>query len=124
MKGDPAREITIGDPSVPGRWHRNMNFREIDAACNVAAATFNDDDSDALVEMMQLMETPTIQLLTHVTRVYRRGVYSSPDAIVIYLMTKSYSGTASKLNKTDLSRNSISILMIFLFRKMSISALY
>lgn len=34
-----------------------MNFRETDAGCNVAAATFNDDDADALVEMMQLMET-------------------------------------------------------------------
>lgn len=34
-----------------------MNFRETDAACNAAAATFNDDDADALVEMMQLMGT-------------------------------------------------------------------
>jgi len=71
MKGDSAREITIGDPPIPGRWYRNMNFRETDAACNVAAATFNDDDADALVEMMQLMETLTIQLLTHVMRVCR-----------------------------------------------------
>lgn len=52
MKRDLAREITIG----PWQMAPKMHFRETDAACNVVAATFNDDDADALGEMMQLME--------------------------------------------------------------------
>lgn len=61
-----------------------MNFRESDAACDVAAATFNDDDADALVEMMQLMG-PNYSAASARNDVPRRtnGVYSSPDAMFI-----------------------------------------
>lgn len=60
-----------------------MNFRESDAACNVAAATFNDDAADALVEMMQLMETNYSAVNARNACVRTNDVYSSPNAIIV-----------------------------------------
>jgi len=56
-----------------------MNFRETDAR-NVAVATFNDDDADALVEMTQLMGTKySANARNACVPTRTNGVYSSPE---------------------------------------------
>jgi len=59
-----------------------MNFRETDA-CNVAVATFNDDD--ALVKMMQLMGAKySANARNACVPTRTNGVYSSPDVMVVH----------------------------------------